>query len=915
MANVDDFDDDLGEVPPFANEYNQQLGAQIREKQKHVQQLDQEIDENNDRINIITEHLKNVKTELQNTQQMYDAKQKEIETENHMFQLAMREAGRLRAEMVKIDKESSEVQDKINSVQNSIFKASETKDQFKLQMNWNQEELEQWALAAKQKEEDNLALLKYKRQDEVRIKELNLVIEKVAKEVQEKKSKLEHEITETQAAQIELDKTAEDFRNLHKQRQDLLKQWGDALEAMQKRDEEIKAAGERFAQAKVHLREKEGEMSEKNKFVDQLKTDNKKVEVEISSAERAMVKVKEEYTYSSQALTRFADEVAVVKGTMNKVTTDLTMAKQANMNHLESLDEKRNRLERLFRRLESTKSKLQDEFAHTDDLEKRAKQVEELHRQEELRVKQIEKEVVDLKEEMFKQSQELFKMREEETNIIGEISGAQAQSKNLQATINKLDAESLKQKEHIYNAEFQIQQLERKVSRAQGVRSDEESKKLNARIKELTDELEQANVQHNMLTDQVKRLDDDIRTARRKVEDVTKARGGLENTISELTLENDTRQRNLKQAVREKEDTMVQHDVLKLEVKRLRDKLNNQSDEVFGLENRKTQLQMTMEERDKAIAIHLDSLRAQHKATEDERHKAAMELNDQLIKVDKLKKKYDSISVRNPEDGEEESQVYKVIRAAQEREELQRKGDKLDAEIRKAEKEILALERTLRSLVNMNQVYRESFIKSDLSSEDFGTKAELERQYQDAMRQVQTKKKQMEEIQEDLRRRESELYNTKEEQIALTKHMQSLENKRSQYSKDIEDQKAKLDRAHKQMTRLSKEHKRGRGLGEREESIEERDFRLKELKESNKDLLVQLFEFSKDHGEIQAVFFEALESSGIKLPKTTAMDDKRPGSAGSQRSSRSSGSVRSSVSSTRSSVSSKKSMSIITPTF
>ena len=27
-------------------------------------------------------------------------------------------------------------------------------------MNWNQEELEQWALAARQKEEDNLALLK-----------------------------------------------------------------------------------------------------------------------------------------------------------------------------------------------------------------------------------------------------------------------------------------------------------------------------------------------------------------------------------------------------------------------------------------------------------------------------------------------------------------------------------------------------------------------------------------------------------------------------------------------------------------------------------------------------------------------------------------------------------------------------------
>lgn len=34
--------------------------------------------------------------------------------------------------------------------------------QFKLLMNWNQEELEQWSLAQQQKEEDNQALDKYR---------------------------------------------------------------------------------------------------------------------------------------------------------------------------------------------------------------------------------------------------------------------------------------------------------------------------------------------------------------------------------------------------------------------------------------------------------------------------------------------------------------------------------------------------------------------------------------------------------------------------------------------------------------------------------------------------------------------------------------------------------------------------------
>jgi hypothetical protein len=146
--------------------------------------------------------------------------------------------------MGKLERQAFDVQDRLNVTQNNIFRGNEKMDAFKLRMNWNQEEIEQWALAAKQKEEDNLALQKYARADEVKIKEMNLNLEKLTKSAASKQTELDNEITETQTAQIELDKTAEDFKQLHAERQDLVAQWEQAIETMKRRDEAINETGE-----------------------------------------------------------------------------------------------------------------------------------------------------------------------------------------------------------------------------------------------------------------------------------------------------------------------------------------------------------------------------------------------------------------------------------------------------------------------------------------------------------------------------------------------------------------------------------------------------------------------------------------------------------------------------------------------
>merc|ERR1719407_453891 len=133
-----------------------------------------------------------------------------------------------------------------------------------------------------------------------------------------------------------------------------------------------------------------------------------------------------------------------------------------------------------------------------------------------------------------------------------------------------------------------------------------------------------------------------------------------------------------------------------------------------------------MEEREKEIEVHQEVLKAQLRSQEEERHKSAIELAERKQKIYNLKMKYENVLNKvKKEDGEEQhSQAYYVLKAAQAKEELQRKGDELDEKIRKAEREIRALENTLGHLLTRNKKYKDNFTAANQQNQ-----AELREKY------------------------------------------------------------------------------------------------------------------------------------------------------------------------------------------
>ena len=95
---------------------------------------------------------------------------------------AEREHGRLQQICRQLDKQLEEQQEQRNVFENKLYTNNSKIDDLKNQMMWDQHALEAWLEESARRDEDALVIQKFKKQDDSKIKELQLSIEKLTDE-------------------------------------------------------------------------------------------------------------------------------------------------------------------------------------------------------------------------------------------------------------------------------------------------------------------------------------------------------------------------------------------------------------------------------------------------------------------------------------------------------------------------------------------------------------------------------------------------------------------------------------------------------------------------------------------------------------------------------------------------------------
>ena len=745
-------------------------------------------------------------------------------------------------------------------------------DSNKQEINWRHEELDQWALAARQKEEDNITLEKDKRTDDIKVKEMNLQIERLTLEVKRKEDELAKEITETQASQIELDKTAEEFKRHHEERHRLFLQCQEVSENIDKRNRGILDESEHYAQVKQRISGNRKVLEDRLQTLSNEKANNKSLEFQMAANERRIAEEKSLNNKNEKDISNYEAEVEILKNQLSAFASECNQ-KRIRLGMLsEDLLVKNQRLALAKKKYNIEEQKLENEDRQAKEFIENKQLAEERFRENEKAKDLLEKEIRLQKKNLFKAMQDLFKERKEEAHLYSEIQGLTAAIRNLQSHSNKLNQEFQRQQELLYNAEYQIQLMERRVARARGERTLEEKRDLENEIVLAEEGWKQITDEHKMLINSLKKLDEDLRAVDRKL-NFTKAEKTKYTTfIEELTLENDMTYQDLNKISKSKEEVLVQHDTMKLEIKKIKDVVNNSTNKVFNLENRKYQFEMSIQEREKEINVHKDVLVAEHKAAEEERHKIAVELADRRNRVKNLKIKYESLVQKNKassgeiETVNEHSQAYYVIKAAQEREELQRKVDELNAKKSKSDKELEALHNTLNHLKNRNSNYRDSFLNKNLNPKDKDLKESLEEQCRASIQIYNKNQREMNSLKKDF---EEDLRNMNEIQnkIETMRHSQREINLALEKAiAELKEQDAKIARAKASFERQDKDARKAKV--NLEEATNPNLVQLKFDIESNKAKTFNssIFAILGDFPELSSSFERLFEDNEMKFP-------------------------------------------------
>ncbi|XP_034947697.1 coiled-coil domain-containing protein 39-like [Chelonus insularis] len=865
---------DSGFRIPVANEENKQLEQEIEKKLQEKKELTQTLDKTNSRVHAIELFLKDIKVLYNYNQKLLTACVAQYEAENHFEKLSQHDESAIEKELRSLEKEKKDTQERIGSMTKEIKKLQENLECLKRIVSFNKHEILECKKILNRDEEHQQLIRKYVRLDMKKFKELDLKREKLTEELKIHKQAVIKVIDNICEKEVVLDRTAKFYTEALNTRKQLIERWTQSVLILRERDDDIQKIIKEIETLKTAGAEKLKILDESDSFMNNQISCNKELEYAIKNLEKALVLAKEKRNQVAKDI----DEGNLEYKTQKRILTD-------NSYKIQNLQVE---IKAMKRNITNETKKIDDWNKQIADMKATLNKVNNQSENVQDRRKKLESMIEKEKRRKFSLSSEIKRFQGLSARTMSKISDRENDRRMIelqeQGELKKIELLAMSQvkeekrlqerKESAYKLDILIENCKIRLGKGTkdaGKDADELERK-RKKIDGLLEALDKRNDVSKLLRNHMIKLENELKKAQSTLDAENNRVKLLKDKKQNLELMMQGGEKQLKLVVRLNEEKQVAKNILELKITQAEEMMRNTGSRVYNLEQCLLKICTAMKERIAELKMLREAFNLRNKLAINECSELRALINEKHYQTLHLQSRYDNIiatSNANITGDSLPATTYLKIQNAQYKYELQERGDKLDAAIRKTEQEIKSMENTLRVVNACNEKYKLSLGTAEDDSSKQIIQSQLDHQMFQALDELKRKKSQ---------------FNTSKSELSITEEnyklsLEDLEQMKEEkdrrheivvaLEKQINDQKGRLSRADMRLKKLYKDIQRLCECANDDIIIlQEKDIATREIEEQNLLGLQRLTEFTIRHVEAEVYVKKLIAAKNIILPCT-----------------------------------------------
>ncbi|VEN53385.1 unnamed protein product, partial [Callosobruchus maculatus] len=510
-------------------------------------------------------------------------------------------------------------------------------------MEWDTEALKAWDESLKKRDDDTDILKKFSREDELRYNELEARRLILQTECLTKRETIKRIAAESHSYDMVIERSGKVIQQQIADREALINQWKDAVKMLQQRDVDIFCAQEQIQMTYEAIAKQEDVLVEEHAFLNNQKRVNHEMELEIQSINSTNCRMRREL-----------GEITQVLLLMNSDHDTLKRRVVQSSQHLENVRLKGKRLLEKIADMESVCSRFKEERAAllqkqheidemTSSSKERLKKLEQMINDEERLYNIYVSDTEKLNCTIFRTQRFLKEQREIAKSCEIELSNVHCDCDQLRKCISLLSKDLDKIKEVVYDMEFRIDDIEKRlcaITEEENEEDDEKKDAMKQQVTEMEETLTNQKEVQRVLQAQVDRLQEEMRNLTNCIAMDKEMVLTLENRCENFVLEFENGKKQIAAAKQATQEKQVEENMMLLRIDQIEKEKKREEKHIFSLETLRLNLDQAIKERQTEIDTKKTIMLAKRRNLDEERGRLRADVALVRVKIDQIKKKY-----------------------------------------------------------------------------------------------------------------------------------------------------------------------------------------------------------------------------------------------------------------------------------